>query len=593
MKRKHVCWIATVVTIVVCVAVATVLLLQTPAASVRKHPPTVQVQEGVLQGQWLPVSGAEDAKQFAAFTGVPYAHPPVGPLRFKAPRPPLQWNGTRDATEESADCWQQSSETFEAVGSEDCLYLNVYSPDLPEQTQKLLPVYFFIHGGTFLFGTSNYSWFGPEFLMMQNIVVVTIKYRLNVFGFLNLDNEIVPGNAGIKDQIAALKWVSENIAKFGGDPNEITVGGQSAGAVSAHWLALLPESRDLFKRVLLESGSALHSFGYNEDNFAVADDLGRALANKTITIAELAQLVMSLPPKDLMAASMPMAIQRSNTLATQIPYAPSIERRVPVVGGEKPLITNSPETLIIDPTVPQKPMFVGMNNREWLAGYYAYGYGGDVNFMNYRIRTLINLLPKNIIPYIDTIEYLKLTDVAPTFQWSDVTDAVDHNYFRSMDMNCNLTCIFKKYLDDIVIGVDTNRLVDLRSSSKLSTTYVYRFSLRSDYSISALVDPDQSAGGAVHSDELGYIWRMSGLRQKLNGDDLASRTLQRMTNMWGSYIRTGIPSPDNKFTWQPTENRVTGIRFLEIQEELEEKDEDIGGPNMPFWFNLYQQYRKK
>lgn len=584
MKKKYVWGQGVAAVVVICIVITVVLLLQ-PHDDDNANPPEVRVKEGILQGQWLPVAKGETEKQFAAFRGIPYAAPPIDELRFKAPRPPLPWDGKRDATKYATDCWQPDTATLKALGSEDCLYLNVYTPNLPDQTQKLKPVYFFIHGGTFLFGTDSY--FGPEFLMLQDIVVVTIKYRLNIFGFLNMDTNEIPGNAGIKDQIAALQWVSQNIASFGGDPKQITVGGQSAGAVSAHWLALLPESRDLFQRVLLESGSALHSFGYNEDNFDVAKDVEASLASRNMKFSD----IMKLPAKDIMDAIIPMVNERCNTLATQIPFAPSPERRSSTA-NEKPLIKHAPETYIIDPNVIPKPMFVGMNSREWLDGFYNYGYD-NTTLLLYRINHLYNLIPKSIIPYQDTIEYLDLTDVAPTFKWSDVTTTVFNYYFQKFADNCDVICSTKKYLDDIVIGVDTNRLIDLRSNHKLSTTYAYRFGVRDEYSISPLLDPEQLPGGAVHSDELGYIWKIAGLNQTITGDTVATRTLLRMTNMWGSYVRTGIPSPDGNLVWRPSEQRKTNVIFLDIREELAEKEEDIAGDHMPFWFKLYQTYRQK
>ncbi|KAK3919715.1 Venom carboxylesterase-6 [Frankliniella fusca] len=157
-----------------------------------------------------------------------------------APLPVVSWSDVRDAITEGSECMQQDQNTGKMVGSEDCLYLNVYTP---LRKEAKLPVYLFIHGGTFMFGSGSRATYGPDFFMLKNMIVVTINYRLNAFGFLNLDNDVVPGNAGIKDQIAALKWVHDNIAKFGGDPDLITIGGQSAGAVSAHWLTLLPSSR--------------------------------------------------------------------------------------------------------------------------------------------------------------------------------------------------------------------------------------------------------------------------------------------------------------------------------------------------------------
>ncbi|KAK3929291.1 Esterase B1, partial [Frankliniella fusca] len=177
-----------------------------------------------------------------------------------APRPPTPWSGIRNATEETVEmCSQQVNGVF--AGSEDCLYLNVYTPALPSQLQDFdlagfhkirfslqtsktpLPVYFFIHGGLFQGGSPSTEMYGPDFLVQKDIVVVTIQYRVNSLGFASFDTEEIPGNCALKDIIAALKWVQKNIAAFGGDPHKVTVGGQSAGGALASWITILPEAK--------------------------------------------------------------------------------------------------------------------------------------------------------------------------------------------------------------------------------------------------------------------------------------------------------------------------------------------------------------
>jgi carboxylesterase type B len=129
------------------------------------------------------------------------------------------------------------------VGSEDCLFLNVYTQQLPLDTiNTLKPVMVWIHGGGFSTGSSKSDLYGPEFLLTEDIVLVTINYRLGIFGFLSFEDASleVPGNAGLKDMVMALKWVQKNISKFSGDPNNVTVFGESAGGMSVHYLVLSP-----------------------------------------------------------------------------------------------------------------------------------------------------------------------------------------------------------------------------------------------------------------------------------------------------------------------------------------------------------------
>ncbi|KAK3930829.1 Fatty acyl-CoA hydrolase precursor, medium chain [Frankliniella fusca] len=150
-----------------------------PSTTTTERPPpvvTVTARGGALRGQWVTVP--EENFTYAAFRGIPYAQPPVGPLRFKAPLPVASWFGVRDATTEGSECLQSPSfMVSNLTGSEDCLYLNVYTP-LPEGVKKL-PVYFFIHGGLFMLGSGSSTLYGPDFFMLKNMVVVTINYRLN------------------------------------------------------------------------------------------------------------------------------------------------------------------------------------------------------------------------------------------------------------------------------------------------------------------------------------------------------------------------------------------------------------------------------
>ncbi|KAE8748913.1 Carboxyl/Cholinesterase 21 [Frankliniella occidentalis] len=552
-------------------------------------PPEVTVGEGTLRGEWVNIPKYN--KSFAAFRGIPYAQPPVGQLRFKAPLPPASWFEVRDATKEGSACLQQELLSKKIIGSEDCLYLNVYHPQNSSSTW--LPVYFFIHGGSFLYGSGSHTVYGPDFFMLKDVVVVTINYRLNAFGFLNLDNDAVPGNAGIKDQVAALQWVSRNIHKFGGDPHSITVGGQSAGAASAHWLSLFTV---LTNGVILESGSALHSWAYNEDNFDVALDLGSRLTNgSTVSLQDVAHLVMELPAMDILAAAMSLANERMYANATQIPFATSPERRNPLASRQEPLIRGDPESYILTDSMGTNPirMLMGMNSREWLASIYLHGWAAHPDYMRKRIKNLVTAFPKSVVAGHDTARYLNLNNA---FTLEQAVDAVYQQFFKDNATDCDDICVFKEYLDHVTIGIDTNRLAELRvRTDRLSApTFVYRFAVRANYSTSPLLDPAQAAGGAVHSDELGYLWKMNRLQQDIEGDDLSSLTLRRMVDIWTTFIKHGHPEDwENRGSWIPNEfRRKPGDTiFLNIAENLTVREEPIVGKSSPFWLDLFQKYR--
>ncbi|KRT86285.1 hydrolase [Oryctes borbonicus] len=205
--------------------------------------PTVKVEQGWLTG----TTGKDyDGKTFYKFLGVPYAKPPIGRLRFKPPQVAEKWDGIRDATKDGSESY--SRDFFKGVvGSEDCLFLNVYTPKLPEIGAPLKPTMVWIHGGGFVWGSNNSQMYGPEFLITEDVVIVAINYRLGVLGFLSLEDPDleVTGNAGCKDMVMALKWVQGNIKHFGGNPENVTIFGQSAGGVAVHLLVLSPMAKEL------------------------------------------------------------------------------------------------------------------------------------------------------------------------------------------------------------------------------------------------------------------------------------------------------------------------------------------------------------
>nr|QEA03475.1 carboxylesterase [Plodia interpunctella] len=211
----------------------------------------VNVNEGILEGELV---NNEYGGKFYSFKGIPYADPPVGDLRFKAPQPPKPWNGIRSANEFGPVCYQiDFAINSNPIGSEDCLYLNVYTPEL--NPVKPMPVMLYIHGGAFLSGSGNDDMTGPEFLVKHNVIIVTINYRLGALGFLCLDTEDIPGNAGMKDQVAAMRWVNKNISNFGGDPNNVTIFGESAGAGSVSFHLISPLTKGLFRKAIAQSGA--------------------------------------------------------------------------------------------------------------------------------------------------------------------------------------------------------------------------------------------------------------------------------------------------------------------------------------------------
>jgi len=198
----------------------------------------------------------------SVWKGIPFARPPLGSLRFRAPQPLEAWTGAREATQFGAISPQTSTGSFGTLPgpmSEDCLTLNIWSPSADNARR---PVMVWIHGGSFVTGSGSTPWYnGTSFATQGDVVVVTINYRLGALGFLYLaeyagEDYAGSGNNGLLDQIEALTWVRDNIAAFGGDPNNVTIFGESAGAMSIGALLAMPAARGLFKRATLQSGAA-------------------------------------------------------------------------------------------------------------------------------------------------------------------------------------------------------------------------------------------------------------------------------------------------------------------------------------------------
>jgi len=229
-----------------------------PAQAPSTHPeaPVVTTTTGQLRG--LPRAGGG-----AQFLGIPYGEPPVGDLRWRVPVPAKPWSGVRNASKYGAPCAQPVlgdwNKTDAADSSEDCLYLNVVTPVWP--ARQLLPVMFWLHGGANVGGSGGGSLYNDGTLANHGVVTVTINYRMGVFGFFahpDLTRESVhhaSGNYGLMDQILALHWVIDNIAKFGGDPRSITVFGQSAGSMDTGMLMTSPLAIGLFQKAICESGA--------------------------------------------------------------------------------------------------------------------------------------------------------------------------------------------------------------------------------------------------------------------------------------------------------------------------------------------------
>ncbi|WP_298200712.1 carboxylesterase family protein [Novosphingobium sp.] len=325
--------------------------------------PRLRTTGGELDG--VAVQGAE------AFLGIPYAAPPVGAGRWRAPQPATPWTGVRPASQLGPACqqaiagaWGPYTAEFIAAPpvSEDCLTLNLWRP--AKAGQSPLPVLVFIHGGAYQGGSGNMPLYDGARLAARGVVVITINYRLGVFGFLahpalTAEDPQASGNYGLLDQIAALRWIRANVARFGGDPRRITVAGESAGAASVNNLIMMPAARGLFQRAISLSGASM-AIELPTRERGEAD--GAAFASR-LGATDLAAL-RALPADRLVATSAvtpreggpPQLVFVPHRDGTLVPHDP--DRASLPVASPVPLLTGFNAAEMIDLSVRSPDRFV-------------------------------------------------------------------------------------------------------------------------------------------------------------------------------------------------------------------------------------------
>jgi len=305
---------------------------------------------GQLRGVARPAGGAQ-------FLGIPFAQPPVGKLRWHEPVDLEPWTGVRDASKFGSPCAQSVlgdwNKQDAQTSKEDCLFLNVTTPVWPPKTK--LPVMVWLHGGANAGGTGAGSLYNSGTLVQHGVVLVTVNYRLGVFGFfahpgLTSESEHKSsGNYGLMDQIAALQWVKKNVAKFGGDPDNITVFGQSAGAQDTSLLMTSPLSKSLFQRAIVQSGSAFMS---PLPPLAAAEKAGEALAGKLKAPAgkDAVDYLRGLSVSELLDAA-----------SKQDPNTPPMLG--PILDGS--VLPENPTNIFAQGREAQIPLLIGTTNREF------------------------------------------------------------------------------------------------------------------------------------------------------------------------------------------------------------------------------------
>lgn len=459
----------------------------------------VETKSGKIRG--------EKRENLFLFKGVPYACPPIGPLRWAPPKEKEPWKGIIEAKEYGCICPQPEFEFFKGMSfrerqSEDCLYLNIYTPGIDG---KKRPVMVWIHGGAFTIGSSSHPLYRKGKMAIRgDVVLVTINYRLGPFGFLRL-KEIgngkigSTGNEGLLDQICAIKWVRENIEVFGGDPDNITLFGESAGAISIASLLAMEGSQGLFKKVVLQSVSVDALFDRETSNFYAREFLKISGVDE-----EDVEKLREFSPEELIKSA-EVLLRKTGELTV---FSPTID-------GET--LKDRPLNLMEKERIKDLPLLVGTNANEW--------------------NLFVFTNPKMMSMDMDDLKRM----IGKTFPSRKAEEIIRYYYgkLKNEGSEPEAWMIYSRFMTDTFFLLPTLRTVEKWVSSG-SPVFLYFFDWPSPLFGGKL--------GACHTIELGFLFGNYDERFFGSGKD-ADELSEKMQDAWTSFARSGNPSCESLGVW--------------------------------------------
>ncbi|XP_018575849.1 venom carboxylesterase-6-like isoform X2 [Anoplophora glabripennis] len=524
-----------------------------------KEDPIVDTKYGVIKGK---IICSRSGTPFYAFQGIPYAKPPVGNLRFKAPVEPSKWPDILTTQENAPHCLQKNYlfSNPRVIGSEECLYLNVYTPKLRARRQisgkPLLPVMVFIHWGGFFTGFSSSDYLGPEYIMDKNVILVTFNYRL---GFFSTNDDAAPGNYGLKDQVAALKWVKNNIEYFGGNSERVTIFGQSAGGASVHFHMFSPESKNLFHRGISQSGTSLALWAkpLSETQLILAQTQAtlmgcQELENTTVLVECLrtknAEKLVESGDKFKFFSVDPLNV-----------YLPSIEQKTE--NNPNPFITKQPIEYIRSQEFYKVPWIVGVVTDEGLVR-------AEAILRQSTTRKALNKHFNTLMP-----ELIALSMSTPSSNVSRIWTKIKEFYFRgTKEINITDPYNVKALIDlysDRSFSYSTYQAALFHNLKGHKDIWFYNFNYTGQYSygdvFAATNENINYDWGVSHCDDLLYLFNSSALFPIVdnNNDKVMIKT---MTDLWTNFAIYGHPTPINSLTtnWQ----KLNNIRYGTLEKEI-------------------------
>jgi para-nitrobenzyl esterase len=490
----------------------------------------VETRCGKLEGR--------ETEGVQVFRGIPYAKPPVGALRFRAPEPARPWSGVRSALEFGPSAPQQPTPLALPgmdVGAmdEDCLYLNVYTPALDAAAR---PVMVWIHGGGFVIGSSSQPVYDARPLAGRgDVVVVTLNYRIGPLGFLYLA-DLCPelagatANAGIRDQLAALEWVRDNIAAFGGDPDNVTIFGESAGGMSVGTLLGMPSARGLFARAIAQSGAS-HNVHTRETATKVA---ARFLEELGIAPSEAAATLRELPPDKLLGTQQ----QTSLTLES----SPGVLAFQPLVDGDS--LPGPPLEAVAAGQAAEVTLITGTTRDEW---------------------NLFGMLDPRAGSLDEAGLVKRLSAQLPDAAVPGLVEA--YRGAREGHAPSSPTELYFAIQTDRIFRIPAIRLAEAQQRHQ-PHTYLYRF----DWETPAF----GGALGACHAVDLVFVFGLverPGAEIFTGGGPEAQLLSERVMDAWASFARHGDPShaglPGGRWDAYDAERRTTMLLGRECALEFD------------------------
>merc|ERR1712106_359378 len=523
-----------------------------------KSPKSLGTPSGSLIGKKVTLN---DDFVYYEFHGIPYAQAPVDKLRFKSPLPVRPWSDTLDASKKGPYCWQKLD--FLPEGSvdmsEDCLHLSIYTKDTKP---TLKPVMVWIHGGGFTIGSGND--YTPVEIMKEDVIVVTINYRLGALGLLTFGNNIVSGNMGLKDQALAIQWVKQNIESFGGNPNQITIFGESSGGMSVHAQVLSPWNYEQIQGAIAQSGTMLYqnsikSSGEREERFAkhVAEEIFECPSYVNELDETVLECLQRIDVADI-----------NKKLGVSNPTAPS-----PFVW--RPVIDNYAENPFL-PMDPLEAMKTGIFNKiPFISGTVknegAYEVGG---FLTKGTRE--NLLGN----WSDFVTPLILSDpTRKSFSPEKLMLAnISLKYYNHPkgDSNIDLDQPLMDLMTDVSFVSPDQKTVQLMSKHN-PDIFNYRLAQQTDNSFFGRLPNQSIEYSPLHGDDLTFLM---GQNEKQSEEESALAV--QMVKYWTNFAKFGHPTPsaqDLPFWGSVTQ---TENNYMELK-AVSEMKQDLQPERMQFW----------